>query len=294
MTDLEPSIQKEYDRYISDMEEFMEPHGQHIISMHEVLNAHFQIANHFYIEGNGLGGVGPKDLGLLHSAIFRQVVEFNGKVKWNTIFEVCATLLFGLIKNHPFYDANKRTAFLCAVFQLQKNGWCLSVPGNKFEDFMVEIADNKLLKYKRYAESIKKGESDPEIKYIAWFMRHNTRRIDKNDYTVTYNQLQVILRKYGFDLKNPHNNYIDIIGTRKKGRILGVFGAGDYEEVKIGQIGFPRWTAEVGKGALKTVREVTKLTSSQGVDSASFFHGVDSMQSLIGMYQQPLINLANR
>lgn len=293
MHDLEPSIRQEYNRVIELTAAYSDIIESNTVSLRSVIKAHFQIANHFYLEGNGLGGVGPKDLGLLHSAVFRQVVEYDGRRKWSSPFEVAATLMFGLIKNHPFFDANKRTAFLCAVYQLQNNGWCLSAPVKEFEDLMVDVADNTLTKYSRYKELNTKS-ADPEVMYISWFLRNNTRKIDRTDYRVTYKQLQSILNRYGFDLSNPHNNYIDIVKREKRSKLLGFLGSERTVEIRLGQIGFPRWTAEVRQAAIKTVREKTHLTAKDGVDSAAFYQGVDSMQSLIGYYSQPLQNLAGR
>lgn len=159
---------------------------------------------------------------------------------------------------------------------------------------MVEIANNELPKYNRYSELKSSGISDPEVRFISWFIKSNTRKIDKVDCAITYRQLQKILRRYGFDLRHPSKNYINIVQIRKRKKILGLFGQEIEEEIKLGQIGFPRWGAQIGKSALKTAREVTQLTADHGVDSAAFFHGVDSMQSLIGVYQQPLMNLASR
>jgi hypothetical protein len=88
--------------------------GALTLGMHDVLKAHFLIADFFFAEGEGIGGVGPRDLDLLHSALYRQHVTLGGTAKWDTKFDVCATLLYGLIKDHPFHDANKRTAFLSA------------------------------------------------------------------------------------------------------------------------------------------------------------------------------------
>jgi death-on-curing protein len=106
-------------------------------------------------------------------------------------------------------------------------------------------------------------------------------------------ELQVILNRYGFLLGNPHGNYIDIVRVEKRRSFLGLLGEREVQ-TKIGQIGFPRWTAQVGKGALKTVRETTGLTPKRGVDSASFFKGVDPMQTLITTYHEPLMRLAER
>jgi death-on-curing protein len=294
MLDLEPEIDAEYQRALTEAEALADPVGQYTLSVFDVLRAHFLIANHFYLEGEGLGGVGTKEFGLLHSAIHRQGVAFGGIVKWTNLFDVSATLFYGLIKNHAFHDANKRTAFLSALYQLHRHGWCPSVPEKEFEDFTVEIADNQLMKYARYKELVKSGDPDPEVKFISWYLRKNTRQIDKKDHVITFRDLQRILSRYGYKLANPFRNHIDIIKVETKQPVLALFGKERIVETKVGQIGFPRLTAEVGKGAIKTVREVTKLTPENGVDSASFFNGVDDMQSLITTYHQPLMSLASR
>lgn len=41
------------------------------IGLHDVLRAHFLIADYFYSEGYGIGGIGPRDPHLLHSAVYR-------------------------------------------------------------------------------------------------------------------------------------------------------------------------------------------------------------------------------
>ena len=293
MIDLDPEIRAEYDRVLSALSEEDETSIQGYLSTADIIRAHFLIANHFYLVGEGLGGIGPRDLNLLRSAVSRQTVSLGGTLKWIDRFDVCATLFFGLIKNHAFYDANKRTAFLSALYFLQRHGWCPSVPEKDFEDFTVEIADNLLGRYARFAKMLKIRESDPEIKFISWYFRNHTRRIDKEYYVITYRELQTILNRYGFTLSNPHGNHIDIVKFRKRRRYF-VLGELETVEERVGRIGFPRWTAEVGKGAVKTVREVTGLTHERGVDSAAFFQGLDPIQSLITTYHEPLMNLARR
>lgn len=111
MVDLDQNIQNEYDRVLDITSMYKDINYPNGISMRDVICTHFQIANHFLLEWHKLVCIGPRDLGLLQSAIFRQVVEFDGKLKWSSPFEICATLLYGLIMDHPFHDANKRTAF---------------------------------------------------------------------------------------------------------------------------------------------------------------------------------------
>ncbi len=36
---------------------------------------------------------------------------------------MAASYAFGLIKNHPFIDGNKRVAFILAISFLEMNGW---------------------------------------------------------------------------------------------------------------------------------------------------------------------------
>ncbi|WP_374634542.1 type II toxin-antitoxin system death-on-curing family toxin [Ferrovibrio sp.] len=167
MLNLEPQINAEYERAPAAIGDFCELEGKVYLKTSDVLRAHFQIANHFFLEGEGLGGIGPRDYGLLNSAIHRQAVSFEGTTKWTNLFDIAATLFYGLIKNHAFHDANKRTAFLSVLYQLHENGWCPSVSEKDFEDFTVEVADNQLGKYPRYRGLVGAGEADPEVKFMG-------------------------------------------------------------------------------------------------------------------------------
>lgn len=287
-------IQDEYNRWLKLIGTEDPYVGLNTLGIQDVLRAHFQIADTFYYEQRGMGGVGPKNLDLLHSALHRQFTGYCGKMKWNTGYELCATLMFGLIKDHPFYDANKRTAFLSALYHLQKIGRCPTGSQQEFEDFTVDIAENALTKHVRFREMQKKDGGDIEVRFIADFLRRNTREIDKRMYTVTYHQLNSILNKFGFALHNQHKNFIDIVRVESARPILGILGKKRTVYTKLGEIGFPNWKAQVRKGAIKTVRTVTRLDEKNGVDSQSFFHGVDSMPSLIATYHAPLMRLANR
>ena len=66
------------------------------------------------------GPAGVRDEGLLDSALSKPQNLFNyGKP---TLFELAASYAFGLVKNHPFIDGNKRTGFVIAVIFLELNG----------------------------------------------------------------------------------------------------------------------------------------------------------------------------
>jgi death-on-curing protein len=69
------------------------------------------------------GSAGLRDEGLLDSALGKPVNLFA--YGQPTIFELAGSYAFGLVKNHPFIDGNKRSGFVVALTFLQINGWRL-------------------------------------------------------------------------------------------------------------------------------------------------------------------------
>jgi death-on-curing family protein len=117
---LHPDIEREYERWraiVGDEDPF---YSSETIGLHDLLAAHFLIIDYFAEKNYGVGGVGPRSLDLLHSALSRQFTGYDGARKWNGLYENCATLLYGLVMNHPFHDANKRTALLVVLSLLQR------------------------------------------------------------------------------------------------------------------------------------------------------------------------------
>lgn len=290
---LNTDVEKEYLRWIG-LVGCNDPYtSKETVGLHQVLKAHFLIVDFFAQEGGGVGGVGPKSVDLLHSAIYRQFVSFGGKDKWLTPLEKCATLLFGLVKDHPFHDANKRTAFLVTLLQLERLGRVPRIKQREFEDFVVEVADNQLQKYARFREA-QDEENDPEIRFIADFLKRNTRDIDKRSYTVTFHELNQIIKKHNFELVSPSGNFINLVQVEFRPKFLAILGPKVRRETRLAQIGFPGWKKQVGKGAMKTVRDATRLTHEKGYDSKTFFHGADPLHVLIDTYAEPLRRLADR
>lgn len=80
-----------------------------VLALHERLLAEF----------GGLGGV--RDEGLFDSALARpQQLLAYGKPN---LFDLAAAYAFGLVRNHPFLDGNKRIGFTAAVVFLELNGY---------------------------------------------------------------------------------------------------------------------------------------------------------------------------
>lgn len=67
------------------------------------------------------GGPGLRDQGLLRSALARPInraADGGGDV-----FDLAAACAFGIVRNHPFVDGNKRTAFVLALLFLLDQGF---------------------------------------------------------------------------------------------------------------------------------------------------------------------------
>lgn len=262
--------------------------GKVTIGIHEALHAHFLLVDYFFTVGEGIGGIGPKSIELLHSALGRQFVQFGGKPKWKDRVEICATLMFGLIKNHPFHDANKRTAFLSSILHLQKIGRTPTASHQEYEDFTVDIADNKMHKYNWFDETNLSGV-DRDIFVISKFMKKNSRQIDLRSKLITYNELNSILKKRGLGLENPKGNKIDLV------RYIDSDGETILEKPKrIAHVGFHGMSKQVSMKDINIVREASRLDARHGYDSQSFFNGLDDPLTLIKKYREPLERLAFR
>lgn len=70
------------------------------------------------------GAAGVRDEGLLASALARpRNLEAYGKDV--DAAALAAPYAFGIARNHPFFDGNKRTAFVVMELFLNLNGWYL-------------------------------------------------------------------------------------------------------------------------------------------------------------------------
>jgi death on curing protein len=89
------------------------------------------------------GQLGLRDQGLLDSALSRP------RYRWlyedgSDIAELAASYGFGLVKNHPFVDGNKRIAFIAANMFLIVNGYEIQAPEPAVVLAMMQAADGSL------------------------------------------------------------------------------------------------------------------------------------------------------
>jgi death-on-curing protein len=72
----------------------------------------------------GLSGV--RDEGLLESALARP--EHLYSYEDPTLFALAASYAYGIVKNHPFIDGNKRVGYMAAYVFLGANGFDITAP----------------------------------------------------------------------------------------------------------------------------------------------------------------------
>ena len=86
------------------------------------------------------GGVeGIRDEGLLESALYRPLNLYNYEQETD-IAKLAAAYGFGIVRNHPFVDGNKRAGFLAVGLFLALNGYTLEVSQLKATQTMLALA----------------------------------------------------------------------------------------------------------------------------------------------------------
>ena len=100
------------------------------------------------------GGIGLRDDGLLESAIQRA----PNKVAYENpdIAELAAAYAFGIAKNHPFVDGNKRTSLVASRAFLRFNGYQIAASDKEKLDTFLSLAAGTL----------------SEMELAGWFRKH--------------------------------------------------------------------------------------------------------------------------
>lgn len=87
------------------------------------------------------GTDGIRDNGLLDSALKQPFASFNGKDLYPAIEEKAARYGYGIIKNHPFVDGNKRTGAAVIVIFLRANGIGFKPRAADFYTVIIDVAE---------------------------------------------------------------------------------------------------------------------------------------------------------
>lgn len=87
------------------------------------------------------GAHGVRDLRLLQSSMAMPCAMFGGSYVHRNLFEMAAAYLFHIVKNHPFFDGNKRTGAVAAIIFMEFNGLELKANEADFERLVIQVAE---------------------------------------------------------------------------------------------------------------------------------------------------------
>ena len=259
-----------------------------LIGIEDVLQAHYILADYFTDssapEEVEKMLVGLRNEHLLASALSRQTVTFAGRTKYTEPIDICATLFYGLVKDHAFNDGNKRTALLVLLSQLYNYGYYPKSDFKNFENLVLAVADggtNSLCqKYPHIWKKFKKNE-DCEIKTISYIIRHNCEKKDRSfhkdinmrEFCGALNQLASVTYKV---------DNMKIKFERKKPGII--------PKTYKYSIKFYGWTRPLAAGAVRDVFDSLKLTDEFASYDA-IFSGSKPLYKIINQFEIPFRRL---
>jgi death-on-curing protein len=254
-----------------------------IVTVEDVIKAHYFVCDYFESETGERSLYGIRDYNLLVSAISRQNVCFEGKEKYKSPIEKCATFFYGLVKNHAFHDGNKRTALLSTLYFLTKIGRHPTRNQKEFEELTVRVAANKLNAYSQWGKF--KGDEDAEIKFIIWKLSKLSEKNDYKIHSMTYRELNTQLHVYDFYLEQAGTQEINLCWDKPV-----LFGKKKKEVLY--QIGFKGWKKQVGTKSLICILKI--IAEKKQIDYSTFYKGGEPLYELIDNYAGPLSRLKDK
>jgi death-on-curing protein len=85
-----------------------------------------------------------RDVGLLASALARPRHLAAYAEQGVSLTQLAAAYAFGIARNHPFVDGNKRTAFVVALLFLRLNGYTVTASQEEKYEIFVALASGRL------------------------------------------------------------------------------------------------------------------------------------------------------
>ena len=263
-----------------------------LINISDILRAYYILADYFTDASSDKQVeamlVGVKNRNLLGSAVSRQTVSFGGHVKYTNNVEICATLFYGLVKNHAFHDGNKRVSLLILLYQLYGYGYFPAAPVTEFEKLVVSVAANTLPT--RYGNVWKKfsklpSKDDSAIQTIAFLLRRMTTRKDHSFHiSVTMKEFCSALEVQGVKW-SLENGKIYLSVTQKIGGI-------PLRTIRH-HLHFGGWTRVVGAKQARETLEILGIYD-QHPTYQSIMSGKDPLYTLVAHFEEPLRRLKDK
>ncbi len=258
-----------------------------LIDLHNLLSKNVNLLE----EMDPVEPPGVKNVGMLESAVQRQNTGFGDFNKYPDYYSNCATLLYGIIKNHSFHNGNKRAGLLAMIKHLYVNGYVLNpkLSSDEIYEFLIAIADDDIRNFSRkyrkkysfiQSKKERKNEKDWEldtvIRYVGFWIKKNSRPKQTTlKGEVKLSDLKKILSNKGIEL-NVNGSNLEVY-IEKENSFLGFKLSPKIINKKRYSLGNNRST--IGKGTLNALRRDFNLTKADGVDN-TFFYNEDSFLDL--------------
>ena len=106
----------------------------------KILNKRQMLMLHQHLVDETGGSPGLRDEGLLDSALNAPFQIFGDTSAYPSLQQKAARLCYGLVKNHPFIDGNKRIGAHAMLVFLAVNGLELSYTQQELSDIILQVA----------------------------------------------------------------------------------------------------------------------------------------------------------
>lgn len=284
---LPDGLRREYEFQIKNNPDI--PGLEHpLINLSDTFRAYYILVHYFTDSSSAEPSermlVGIRSVDLLASALSRQDVSFDGKPKYREPLDICATLFFGLVKNHSFSDGNKRTALLILLYQLQMYGYVPTVSKKKFEKLVISVAANNLPKdYSLYYQKFRHYD-DCAVQVISSVLKQMVSKKDNTYHTVfTAKSFCSALEDVGVKCTQEngklHFSY----------KMPGKWSLFPPDE-KNYSLPFGGWTRTIGAKTARTTLQTLGLYD-QFASYKDFSEGADPLYELVDDFKEPLRRL---
>jgi len=269
--------------------------AEDVIELHEILSRQYE-------KFNGMEPISPpgvKNRGLLESAVHRQTVGIDDYYKYDTYYKNCATLVFGVVKNHAFHNGNKRVGLLCLIKHLYLNGYVLTstLPHAEVFELMRSLADAQdspdgIQKHanaylRGFYKSNKKANWDDElvIDYLSYWILKNSESKNNGGKKSAYKVSDVrhFLIPKGLEVEQNGRE----LTISKKGNFSMLFGLGvkrkSYNMKNLNMVSIE---------LCELIRRDFGLTRSDGWEDRNFYNDEKDIDEYIMAYKAVIYRLA--
>ena len=262
-----------------------------IVELHKILCDNYNLLP----EMEPVSPPGIKNRDMLESAVSRQLVGSGDFYKYADIFSNCATLVFGLVKNHSFHNGNKRIGFLALIKHLYSNGYVIRpyIRHQEIYELLRLLADTALEDHaavynKHFFKQHRRAKwtDDIQIKYLTLWLRQNVEHKNTKikQKTVSVSELERLLKTKNLSTKFS-GKYLTI--TKQNSLLQGLFGKKAYSKGYI-----IKDDKNVPLNLVEQMRRDFSISFLDGVDNSTFYNDEDIINNEIVSYKKIIYKLA--